>query len=301
MRQPAFSRIVLLGHTGYIGSRLASAFQAAAPDVPVVGRSAPTLDLTRPDSPAMLEALLDAESALVICAAIKKQLGDTPEIFAQNLAIVLNICRAISARPVRRIVFFSSAAVYGEDVQHATISESTAVQPTSFYGIGKFTAERLLIRTLAQHAATSLLLLRPALVYGPHEPAYYYGPSGFVRMALSRSPITLWGDGEERREFLLVDDVVALTTRLTFSDTVGVLNVVSGHSYTYAEALAAVERITGRKPEITSRPRTKDKVDHFFDPSRLVEAGGGFRFTPLDVGLRRVVDATTAASAGVRA
>jgi UDP-glucose 4-epimerase len=300
MPRPAFSRIVLLGHTGYIGSRLASAFEAAAPGVPVIGRSAPTLDLTQPDSPSALEQLLDAESALVICAAIKKQLGDTPEIFEQNLAIVLNICRAFSARPVRRVVFFSSAAVYGEDVQHGTISESTAVQPTSLYGIGKFTAERLLIRALAQRGSTSLLMLRPALVYGPHEPAYYYGPSGFLRMALSRSPITLWGDGGEHREFLLVDDVVALTTQLTFSDTAGVLNVASGHSYTYAEALAAVERITGRRPEVTSRPRTKDKVDHFFDPSRLLDACGDFTFTPLDAGLRRVAGAMEAASTGAR-
>ena len=41
---PAYSRIVVLGNTGYIGSRLAAAFQAAAPGVPLVGRSAPSLD-----------------------------------------------------------------------------------------------------------------------------------------------------------------------------------------------------------------------------------------------------------------
>src|SRR5439155_25194950 len=86
MSSPSFSRIVLLGHTGYIGSRLAAAFEAAAPDVPLVGRSAPTLDLTRQDSSAALEQLLDRDCVLVVCAAIKKQLGDSPEIFAQNLA-----------------------------------------------------------------------------------------------------------------------------------------------------------------------------------------------------------------------
>jgi UDP-glucose 4-epimerase len=295
-----FSRIVLLGHTGYIGSRLASAFRAAAPDVPLVGRSAPSLDLTSPNASAALEDLLDPDGALVVCAAIKKQLGDSPEIFGQNLKIVLNVCGALAARPVRRLVFFSSAAVYGEDVQHGVIDESTVVQPTSFYGIGKFTAERLLLRMAGQRPGDSLLILRPALVYGPHEPAYYYGPSGFLRMAISESPITVWGDGEELREFLFIDDVVALTTTLTFGDATGVLNIASGTSYTYAQALCAVSRVTGRQPVVTSRPRTKDKVDHRFDAAKLLQACPGFRFTSMDEGLQRVAAEMAAASPGAR-
>src|SRR5262249_32023886 len=152
MATPEFSRIVLLGHTGYIGRRLAAALESAAPHVPVIGRSAPTLDLTRPESAAAMGQLLDPECPLGIRAAIKKQLGDTLETFEQNLAIVLNICRALASRPVRRVVFFSSAAVYGEDVEHDVITESTPVQPTSLYGIGKFTAERLLVRVTTPQA-----------------------------------------------------------------------------------------------------------------------------------------------------
>src|SRR5256885_1807933 len=125
-----FSQVVLLGHTGYIGRRLAVAFGKAAPDIPVVGRSVTELDLTKP--------------------------------------------------------------------------------------------------------ATSLLILRPALVYGPEEPGYYYGPSGFLQKARAGAPITLWGDGSELREFLFIDDVVDVTTRLLCGGACGVLNVVSGASYTYA-------------------------------------------------------------------
>lgn len=283
------SRIVLLGHTGYIGSRLALALQTAGPSgVPVAGRSAPALDLTRRESVVALEDLLEPDAALIVCAAIKKQLGDSPEIFEQNMAIVLNICRAVAARRVRRLVFFSSAAVYGEDVQHGVISESTDVEPTSLYGIGKYTAERLLVRLAGQQPGLSLLILRPALVYGPHEPAYYYGPSGFLRQAVSGSPITLWGDGTELREFLFIDDVVALTARLVFGEVTGVLNIVSGTSYSYVEALAAVADVIGRRPEVSSRTRTKEKVDHRFDPSRLLAACPGFVFTPMREGIRRV-------------
>lgn len=282
----AFSQIVLLGHTGYIGRRLAAAFSKAAPAIPVVGRSVSELDLTQPASSGSLEALLDADAALVICAAIKKQLGDTLDVLASNLAITASICRALAARPVKRVLFFSSAAVYGEDVAHGTITETTPVEPASFYGIGKFTAERMLMKAVAPPA--SLLMLRPALVYGPDEPGYYYGPSGFLQKARAGATITLWGDGTELREFLYIDDVVEVTTRLLFGAASGVLNVVSGASYTYAAALDAIERMTGTRPATDMRARTKDKVDHRFDASALKRAVPGFTFTPMDEGLRRL-------------
>ncbi len=295
-----FSHVLVLGHTGYIGSRLATALAAVDPRIRVIGKSVHDLDLTRPESAAGLESLLDPDSAVVILAAIKKQLGDSPEVFSQNLAITHTICRALAARPVRRVLFFSSAAVYGEDVQHGVITEATGVQPTSFYGIGKFTAERLLLRAVEQGRRSPLLVLRPALVYGPDEPADYYGPSGFLRHALSKTPITLWGDGTERREFLFIDDVVALTTRLTFGEATGVLNLASGTSCTYAQALDAIAALTGERPSVTSRPRSKDKVDHHFDPSALLAACPGFRFTSMEDGLRRIAAMAPAPTDGAR-
>jgi UDP-glucose 4-epimerase len=285
-------RVVILGHSGYIGSRLAAAFRASGADV--VGRSVADLDLSGSGSATALEALLDPDDVVIVLAAIKKQLGDTPDVLAQNLGITMNIGRAFAAKRVRRIVFFSSAAVYGEDVPHDVITENTPVEPTSFYGIGKFTAERILLKMTDR---SPLLILRPALVYGPSEPGYYYGPSGFLQKALSHDPITLWGDGTELREFLHVDDVVAVTTRLAESDATGVLNIVSGISYTYQDALKAVALIAGAPPLITSKARTKEKVDHRFDSELLRRACPGFRFTPLDEGLRRTAAAQQAAGA----
>ena len=287
MPDSQFSRIVLLGHTGYIGRRLAVAFKKAAPGTPVVGRSVSELDLTQTAASSELEQLFDADAAVVICAAIKKQLGDTLEALTQNLAITTAICRALVSSPVKRVLFFSSAAVYGEDVQHGTITESTPVEPTSFYGIGKFTAERLLMKTAGQQPGTSLLMLRPALVYGPDEPGYYYGPSGFLQKARAGSPITLWGDGTELREFLHIDDVVDVTTRLLFSAATGVLNVVSGVSYTYTAALEEIAKVTGTPPVTDSRARSKDKVDHKFDSAALMRACPEFRFTTLVEGLAK--------------
>jgi len=286
------SRVVILGHSGYIGSRLAAAFQSSGADV--VGRSVADLDLSTSGSATALAALLDPNDIVIVLAAIKKQLGDTPDVLAQNLGITMNLARAFAAKRVRRIVFFSSAAVYGEDVQHDLITENTPAEPTSFYGIGKFTAERILLKMAD---GTPLLILRPALVYGPSEPGYYYGPSGFLQKALTGDPITLWGDGTELREFLHVDDVVEVARRLAESDATGVLNIVSGVSYTYQDALNAVTAIVGTPPVIMSKARTKEKVDHRFDDEALRRACPGFRFTPLEEGLQRTAAAQQATGA----
>jgi nucleoside-diphosphate-sugar epimerase len=121
---------------------------------------------------------------------------------------VLNICRAIAARPVRRVVFFSSAAVRRRRParRHRRVDRGPA---DALYGIGKFTAERLLVRAVAQKPGTSLLILRPALVYGPPRAGLYYGPSASCGW---RSPIRRSRCGATARNarFLFIDDVVAL-------------------------------------------------------------------------------------------
>jgi UDP-glucose 4-epimerase len=261
--------------------------------VTVVGRSIPGVDLTDAAAVARLAPDLTAGTALVICAAIKKQLGDNTDTFAKNLSMVMNLCQLIADSPVRRVLFFSSASVYGEDVPRDIISEDTLVEPTSYYGIGKFTAERLLQKAVTAKRG-SLLCIRPALVYGPHEPGIYYGPSGFLTMAASNTPITLWGDGDEQREFIYIDDVVELARRLTWSGQEGVLNIASGTSYRFTDALGIIRPIVGRDLVVTSRPRSKDKVDHRFDNTALRAACPGFEFTTLENGLAKVASAAGA-------
>ena len=287
-----FSRVVILGHTGYIGSHLVRRFAERSPGIEVAGHSLPRIDLTTVEGADMLRGRLGAGTLLIVCAAIKKQLGDTRETLQKNLAIVMNLCRVLEDTPVDRCVFFSSAAVYGEDIQNTNITEATPVCPTSYYGIGKFTAERLLAKSFAARPG-ALLMLRPALVYGPNESGVFYGPSGFLATARERKPITLWGDGTERREFVFIDDLSAAVHDLSLGSASGVLNVVTGRSRTFVDALGIVRELTGDQFEVTSRPRSKAQVDHGFDNRRLLECLPGFAFTSLEDGMRRTFEAAT--------
>lgn len=297
--QNSIRRVVILGHNGFIGGNLYDFFKTHSPKVEVIGRSFPEVDFTRSDDAEKLGELFDQNTALIVCAAIKKQLGDSLETFSNNLQIAMNLCRALVKHPVRRVVFFSSAAVYGEDVHNTNISEQTPPQPTSYYGLAKFTSEILFRKAIGPDQHSSLLVLRPALIYGPGDQGGY-GPTGFIKAALEREPIVLWGDGLEKREFIYVGDVAKIVHALTFHDYDGVLNLVGGQSYTFKEVLDAVSGLVTLAQPPGSRPRTKNKADHGFDNSRLRALLPEARFTELSNGVSLTLQANRQAASSFR-
>ena len=281
-----FRRIVVLGHRGFIGRRIEAVLRAACPDTEVVGISSGEADLTQAGATAALAPLFGPETAVVVCAGIKKQSGDTLENFTRNMMIAVNLCRLLQERPVKRLVFLSTADVYGEERHDLRIREETAPAPTSYYGLAKFASEGVLRKSLAAAGGSSIVLRLP-FVYGPGDREEIYGPLGFLAAALRGRPVTLWGDGSELREFLFVDDLAAATRRLLFHEAEGVLNLASGESHSFREIVEIIGRILAAPPAVTNRPRSRQKVDVGFDNRRLRDLLPGFSFTPLAAGLRR--------------
>ena len=286
---PKPKQIVILGHSGFIGSHLERLLSKSA-NWNVVGRSLPDIDLTNQEHASRLTPFLVPESTLVLVAAVKRQFGDTLEAFRQNMAIVENICRLLETHPVKRVIFMSSSAVYGEETENTRISEQTPVNPTSYYGINKYAAERLLRKACTTNQLTSLVCLRPPLVYGPDDQARTYGPSGFSVAALEGAPITLWGDGTELREFIYIDDLCRLIEFFADNEFEGELNVVSGTPYCFADVITALKK---KLPdlEVNTRSRSRQKANNAFDASRIKSLlPANFRFTSLEEGLARILD-----------
>jgi UDP-glucose 4-epimerase len=284
-------RVVILGHTGFVGSRLLAQLRRGRPDVEVVGRAPASLDLTDEAGARSLAEIIDGATAVIMCSAVKRQFGDTLEAYTKNVAMVTNLCRVLERQPAARILYFSSAAVYGEDVHNTEISEGSCVEPRSYYGAAKFASECLLRKHAEAASSTSLVCLRPPLIYGPGDEGETYGPSGFVRKAVRGEQVTLWGDGAELREFLFLDDIAELVSRLVFSDFSGVLNAASGKSYTFRHALDLTSAIAGRELLAGSRPRTKQSVDNAFRNQRLQSLFPDFTFVGLEEGIGRTYEA----------
>jgi UDP-glucose 4-epimerase len=283
------SPVFLVGWDGFIGTHLASWLRSSMPAADLEGCGLGDLDLEDAEAWKTLSGLLKPGSRVVVLAGIKRQAGDSYGAFEKNMRIAVSVARAIErARPARGI-FFSSAPGYGGETENTAITETTPVDPVSCYGIAKFASERLLANA-ARAASSSIVLLRPPLIYGPGDTTDSYGPVGFCRAAARGRPITLWGDGSELREFLYVGDCCRLVAGLLDMAWEGVLNAASGRSHTFREIIASVQRVSGKKPEVLQKPRTKGKVDNAFDASLLHSVLPGFSFTDLDAGIRATLE-----------
>ncbi len=280
--------IIILGHTGFIGTHLKTTLSKKN-GWKICGCSLPNFDLTIPEHASRLLPFLTPDSTLILAAAVKRQFGDTLEAYKKNTSIIENICGLLRVNPIKKLIYLSSAAVYGEETENFNILESTSVNPTSYYGISKYVAERLLLKACNENGVTSLVCLRPPLVYGPADQGRTYGPAGFVTAAIECAPITLWGDGTELREFIYIDDLCRFISHLIEIEFSGIVNVVSGLTYSFVDVINILKE---RFPNlvVNSKPRSKQKASNSFDASRIKSLlPDDFQFTSLNCGLANML------------
>jgi UDP-glucose 4-epimerase len=280
--------VIILGHSGFIGQALVRRLTADS-NYRLSGYSLPSVDLVDSSSKAVLAPLFTRDAIVVMCAAVKRQSGDNLESYRRNLTMTLQLSELMLQRPIGRLIFMSSAAIYGEDVENLSITEETPPNIRSYYGLAKLNSEHVLAKVSAD-SGSELVCLRPPTIYGPHEIKPSYGPGQFLQHLSRREPIVLWGDGTELRGMVFVDDVVEIIMRLLRGTFVGTLNAASSRSYSFGEALAVAQRLFAKPTEVVTRERTKCKVDHVFRNERLSGLMPDFAFTDLAAGVRLTLE-----------
>ena len=279
-----FSMVHVLGASGFIGRQVCRAL--ANEGMVVRGWTREEADLTDWDKMAELREQTGPDSTLVFCSAIKKHQADQETAFRLNTAMALNVSRLIRDHRPGRVIYFSSVSVYGEDRPDMVITEDTPAAPISLYGIAKFASERILA-TAARGTGTSLIILRPSIVYGPGDENEGYRPSAFAKALYSEKKITLWGDGRELRDFVFVEDVGEIVCRLVPGQESSTFILAAGESRSFREVIDRLGGLLGRKPGLSSKPRTAPKVDQGFVTDRLKAWLPDFVFTSLEDGLRK--------------
>lgn len=277
------ARVVILGATGFIARALAA--KLAAAKVPVLTVSSQQVDLTAADAGAKLTALLQAGDAVVMTSALTPDKGRDTATLMKNLRMAEGVATALAAQPVAHFVYLSSDAVY--DWWHPLISEATAPSPTDLYSTMHLAREQVLAAATAA-AKVPYCILRPCAVYGPGDTHNGYGPNRFARTALAEGKIKLFGAGEETRDHVFIDDVVAVIGLALRHRSTGTLNVVSGRSATFAEVAALVARLSAKPVALESLPRAGPVTHRHFDASVLFRSFPSHRPTDLAAGLPRL-------------
>jgi nucleoside-diphosphate-sugar epimerase len=235
-------RVLVTGAAGFIGSHLADALRAGGHEVRAV-------DLTEGDLATDDLTALVADPDVILHLAGRPGVRSSwgPGAAATHRDNVVATQRLLDACAGRRprFVFASSSSVYGSATGPCT--EDEPADPRSPYAASKLAAEQLVQR--AARDGLPAVILRYFSVYGPRQrPDMAF--HRFVEAALDGSPAPLYGDGDQRRSFTYVGDVVAATIRAAQVPLPAgtVLNVGNPHTVSVRDALDRIGALLGTAP-----------------------------------------------------
>ena len=217
-------RVLVTGGAGFIGSHVADAYLASGDHVWVLDNLSSGRPSIIPEDAEFMELDIRDDDVLNLFREVQFDIVNhhaaqidvrtsvaDPTIDASiNLEGLLNLTEAALEVGTRRVVFVSSGCViYGEPSTIPT-SETAPKMPLSPYGVSKFTGE-LYLNYYRQVHGLEYVALRYSNVYGPRQDPH--GEAGvvsiFSRKLLAGEPLTIFGDGEQTRDYVYVGDVVS--------------------------------------------------------------------------------------------
>ena len=291
--------VLILGAAGFIGRHLAEAIATSGRPVIAATRQAAIFKHPRiRNVAASFDSAGDFKPLLADCwAVLHAASSSTPSSSAAqpqldgNLRTTLSLIEALQDCPDRRLVYLSSGGtLYGDRERSAR--EDDPLRPRSYHGAGKAAAEHFVHAWAMQYDGTAVVL-RPSNVYGPGQlPRHGFGiiPTAF-QCARDGQPLTIWGDGSTLRDYLYVDDLVALCDRTLSHDLppgTHVFNAAHGDGVSLNALLDTVDAVTGRT--LTRDYQAPRRVD----VHRIVPDNAAARAvldwhpdTPLQQGLRQ--------------
>jgi len=223
-------------------------------------------------------------------AGVRSSWGEDFRIYSDNNVYatqrLLEACRGGS---LSKFVYASSSSVYG-DTSDLPMRETSMPRPVSPYGVSKLAAEHL-VWLYFKNFGLPTVSLRYFTVYGPRQrPDMAF--HRFINSVLDDTPIVLYGDGEQSRDFTFVADIVAANIAAAGSDARGtVYNLGGGSRTTVNEVIATIGTLIGREPRVDRREVQKGDVRHTAADTSAARREIGFEpKVTLAEGLSRQVD-----------
>jgi UDP-glucose 4-epimerase len=305
-------KVVVTGVAGFIGSHLAESLLASGHEVvgvdafvPYYPRAVKESNLTGARAQASfrlvegrvqdldLPVLLDGAGQVFHLAAqagVRASWGQEFSLYSDhNVLATQRVLEAAARAGTPRVVLASSSSVYG-DARELPLRETTPCRPISPYGVTKLACEHLAYLYGRLHGVP-VVGLRYFTVYGPRQrPDMAF--HRFLRAARDGSPVQLFGDGEQTRDFTFVADIVAATRAAADAGRPGaVYNVGGGERVSLNRVLAMVESVT-RRPLRVHREAAQmgDMRDTFADTSAAAGDLGFRSSVSLGEGLEREWD-----------
>lgn len=302
--------ILITGGAGFIGSHLCDALLAKGYAVRILDDLStgkrdnlqlgnPNLELIEGD---VADAKLVERAAagcravvhLAAVASVQASVEDPVKTHQSNFIGTLNVAEAMRVHGVRRVLFASSAAVYGNNGEGESIAEDTPKAPLTPYAVDKLASEQYLDFYRRQHGLEPVIF-RFFNIFGPRQdPSSPYSGviSIFGERAAQGLPITVFGDGEQTRDFLYVGDLVQVMVQALEQAQVeeGAVNVGLNQATSLNQMLKALEQVVGSLPTISyGQARSGDIRHSRADNQRLLARFDFPQPTPMVDGLAKLL------------
>ncbi|MDQ1252221.1 MAG: UDP-glucose 4-epimerase [Euryarchaeota archaeon] len=308
------SKIVITGGAGFIGSHIAENLARNGHEIIIVDNLDPyySIDLKKKN----LDTILNSGNATFVNADITdlarmKQIIDNTVDYvfheaAQagvrisvedpfkpndvNVLGTLNVLKASLDAGIKKVINASSSSVYGK-VKYLPFDEQHPTEPVSPYGISKLAAEHY-CRVFYEIYGLPTTSLRYFTVYGPRmRPDLAI--SIFTRKMLANEPITVFGDGEQTRDFTYINDVVEANKKLLRNKITNgrILNIGGGNRISVNDLIENLRSITGSTSEVINAGKQKGDTE---DTLACVDLGNkliGYKpLFDINKGLNKFVD-----------
>ena len=303
-------KILITGGAGFIGSHLAERLLLAGTQVRVLDNLSTGKRDNLPSQHRSLDFVqgdirekktvsdcvrgMDAVVHLAAVASVQASIDQPMETHQTNFDGTLNLLEASRIHGVKRLLYASSAAIYG-DAATAPVSEETVPNPLSPYAVDKLSGEYYL-RYYFNKFGLPATAFRFFNIYGPRQdPSSPYSGviSIFVNCLQRNRPVTLFGDGSQTRDFVYVADLADLLARAVHGQEGigGVFNVGTGKRHSLLQLLDCLEKLSGRKIGRQHEAARLGDIEHSCaDVSRLKQVFGGAPAMPFEHGLKKLLE-----------
>jgi UDP-glucose 4-epimerase len=275
-------RVVILGASGFVGSHLLLTLQRK--QISCLGLSSREIDFAEEGADQKLAEVLLPTDSIIVLAVCEPNKNMSINAFIRNIQMANNIGLAIQRIKCQQIVYFSSDAVYS--FENKVIAENTLPSPSNLYGAMHLSRE-IIFRDLISR--TQLTIIRPTQIYGVAARHNAYGPVSLCRSVLQENKVRLVGFGEEKRDFIPVEDVIQLTLLILQHGSYGVINFATGSSVCYADLADKISALLERSLTVELADRKNVIFHRQFEISNLKKAFPSFTFTTLEEGLRELL------------
>jgi len=282
-------RILVTGGAGFIGSHIVEHFQGKA-EVRVLDnlRSGFRHNLAGLEHEFIEASILDREAVrravqgvdyifhLAAMISVPESMAKPIECNEINAIGTLVVLEEAAKAGAKKLVLSTSAAIYGDNPVVPKV-ETMLAEPKSPYAITKLDGE-FYCKLFADEGRLQTACLRYFNVFGPRQdPKSQYAAAVpiFIDRAVKNLPITIYGDGEQTRDFIFVKDIAAANAFFaTQSAATGVFNVAYGKKITIKELCQNICTLTGSRSEIKYAPERAGDVKHSLAAVEKIQAAG---------------------------